>query len=208
MTAAKPGPRPSRRSLLGAAGLTLAPGVVRAAAAGGKPRVAIETSQGTIVVELEDKKAPLTSANFLRYVDAGRYDGGTLYRASRDPGAPGHGTIEGGPSETKRRFPPIAHESTAKTGLKHKAGTLSLARNAPGTATGDFFICASAEPFLDAHPGAGGDDQGFAVFGEVVRGMEVVRRILASPTHGKAEIEAMKGQILTTPVQIVSMKRA
>lgn len=208
MTAAKPGPKPSRRSLLGAAGLTLAPGIVRAAATGGKPRVAIETSQGTIVVVLEDRKAPLTSTNFLRYVDAGRYDGGTIYRASRDPGAPGHGTIEGGPSEMKRRFPPIAHESTAKTGLKHKAGTLSLARNAPGTATGDFFICASAEPFLDARPGASGDNQGFAAFGEVVQGMEVVRKILASPTHGKAEIEAMKGQILTTPVQIVSMKRA
>ena len=195
-----------RRGLLGGAGLMLAgPGY---AAASAKPRVAIQTGRGVIVVELEAAKAPITSANFLRYVDSNRYDGGTIYRASRDVGAPTQGTIEGGPSDYARRFPPIPHESTRMTGLRHRAGTISLARNAPGTATGDFFICASAEPFLDAHPGAPGDNLGFAAFGQVVQGMEVVRAILALPTHGKAETAAMKGQMLSPPVPIVSMKRA
>ncbi len=199
--------RIARRRLIGAAGLLLA-GSGHAAAATAKPRVTIQTGRGVIVVELEATKAPITSANFLRYVDAHRYDGGTIYRASRDVGAPHDGTIEGGPSDYVRRFPPIPHESTRMTGLKHKAGTISLARNAPGTATGDFFICASAEPFLDAHPGAPGDNQGFAAFGQVVQGMEVVRTILALPTHGKAETAAMKGQMLSPPVPIVSMTRA
>ncbi len=195
-----------RRGVLGAAGLALA-GPVFAQPTGAKPRVTIQTGKGVIVVELEAKKAPLTSLNFLRYVDGHRYDGGTFYRASREPSAPGRGTIEGGPSAYARRFPPIPHESTRMTGLKHVAGTISLARLAPGTGTGDFFICASAQPYLDAHPGAPGDNEGFAAFGHVVSGMEVVRAILAQPTGGKAEVAAMKGQILTQPVPIVSMKR-
>ncbi|MFX8677011.1 peptidylprolyl isomerase, partial [Acinetobacter baumannii] len=71
-----------------------------------------------------------------------------------------------------------------------------MARNEPGSATGDFFICASAQPYLDAHPGGRGDNQGFAAFGQVVSGMEVVRAILALKTNGKAEVAAMKGQML------------
>jgi peptidyl-prolyl cis-trans isomerase A (cyclophilin A) len=200
------GERIGRRSVLTAAGLVLAHPVF-AAPATGKPRVAIQTGRGMIVIELEATKAPLTSANFLRYVDGGRYNGGRFYRASRERGASGGGTIEAGPSESVRRFPPIPHESTTKTGLRHKAGTVSLARNAPGTGTGDFFICASAQPYLDAHPGAASDNQGFAAFGQVVEGMNVVHAILALPTNGKAEIAAMKGQILSPPVAIVSMKR-
>jgi len=141
-------------------------------------------------------------------VDGHRYDGGTFYRASRDPGSPGAGSIEGGPNPVARRFPPIPHESTTMTGLRHRAGTISLARNEPGTGTGDFFICASAEPYLDAHPGGHGDNLGFAAFGQVVQGMEVVRTILALKTNGKAEIAAMKGQMLNPPVSILSMSRA
>jgi peptidyl-prolyl cis-trans isomerase A (cyclophilin A) len=114
--------------------------------------VAIQTDQGVIVVELEAGKAPITSANFLRYVDARKYDGGAIYRASRTKGVKGAGSIQGGPAGRVRRFAPIAHESTRTTGLRHKAGTISLARNAPGTATADFFICASPAPYLDAHP--------------------------------------------------------
>jgi peptidyl-prolyl cis-trans isomerase A (cyclophilin A) len=94
------------------------------------------------------------------------------------------------------------------TGLKHKAGTISLTRNAPGTATADFFICASAEPYLDAHPGAPGDNLGFAAFGQVVEGMAVVRKILALPTPGVARVPAMKGQMLDPPVDILSIKRS
>lgn len=195
-----------RRSLLGAAGLLMAsPLPVRAAAR--KPRVVIQTDQGAIVVELESEKAPITSANFLRYVDARKYDGGTFYRASRTKGVKGAGSIQGGPPVRARRFAPIAHESTRTTGLRHKAGTISVARNAPGSATADFFICASPAPYLDAHPGAPGDNQGFAAFGTVVEGMAIVKKILALRSDGPAPFPVMKGQILNPPVQILSMKR-
>jgi peptidyl-prolyl cis-trans isomerase A (cyclophilin A) len=195
----------ARRTLIGAAGLVIAtPGLALAV---GKPRVAIQTSAGLIVVELEDKKAPITSANFLRYVDAKKYDGGTFYRASRTKGVKGAGSIQGAPPPRARRFAPIAHESTAKTGIRHKPGVISMARNAPGTATCDFFICASAMPYLDAHPGAKGDNQGFAAFGTVVEGLPIVKKILAMPTGGPAYTEAMKDEMLKAPVQILGMKR-
>jgi peptidyl-prolyl cis-trans isomerase A (cyclophilin A) len=200
-----------RRALLAAGLLAAAPRPVLAALP--KPRVVIQTDHGTIVVELEDKKAPITSANFLRYVDAHKYDGGTFYRASRTKGVKGAGSIQGGPPDRARRFAPIAHESTRMTGLKHRAGTISMARNAPGTATCDFFICASPMPYLDAHPGASpsaamGDNQGFAAFGQVVQGLEVVKKILALPANGFAPYPAMKGQMLEPKVAITSMKRA
>lgn len=195
----------ARRTLIGAAGLVVAaPGLALAA---GKPRVAIQTSAGTIIVELEDKKAPVTSANFLRYVDAKKYDGGTFYRALRTKGVKGAGSIQGAPPQRARRFAPIAHESTTKTGIRHKPGVISMARNAPGTATCDFFICASAMPYLDAHPGAKGDNLGFAAFGTVVEGLPIVKKILAMPTGGPAYTEAMKDEMLKAPVQILSMKR-
>jgi len=198
--------RIGRRSLLGAVALAMA-GPFRAEAAAGKPRVAIQTDQGLIVVELEAGKAPITSANFLRYVDARKYDGGTIYRASRTKGVKGAGSIQGGPAARVRRFAPIAHESTRTTGLRHRAGTISLARNGPGTATADFFICASPAPYLDAHPGAPGDNQGFAAFGTVVEGLAIVRKILALPTTGTPLVPSMKGQMLHPPVQILGMKR-
>ena len=203
----------ARRRLIGAAGLlALGPRMAWAAPAaqkpGKKPRVAIETGQGTIVVELEDRKAPLTAANFLKYADTLKYNGGSFYRASRTVGAgPGHGSIQAGPSPYARHFPPIAHESTAKTGIKHKAGTISLTRNEPGTATSDFFICASDLPYLDAHPGEPGDNQGFAAFGHVVSGMDVVKKILAMHTSKTAAVPAMKGQMLDPPVPIMTIKR-
>jgi peptidyl-prolyl cis-trans isomerase A (cyclophilin A) len=180
-----------RRGLLGAAGLLLA-SPLPALAAGGKPRVAIHTGRGTIVVELESGKAPITSANFLHYIKTGKYDGGT---------------IQGWPPPDTRRFPPIAHESTEKTGLKHDTGTISMGRYGPNTATADFFICASPEPYLDAHPDQPGDNQGYSAFGQVVEGMDIVRTILALPTKGKAYSKELRGQILTTPVPIITMKR-
>lgn len=198
----------ARRRLIGAAGLlALAPRLALAAATK-KPRVAIQTPQGTIIVELEDKKAPITSANFLRYADTLKYNGGLFYRASRTVNAgPGNGSIQAGPSPYARHFPPIAHESTTKTGLRHKAGTISLTRNEPGTATSDFFICASDQPYLDAHPGEPGDNQGFAAFGHVVQGMDVVKKILAMHTSKTAVVPAMKGQMLDPPVPITTIKR-
>ncbi len=196
----------ARRSLLGGAGLLLA-GPLGAHAQTAKPRVAIQTTHGTIVVELEDRKAPITSANFLRYVDKKKFDGGSFYRASRAKGAPANGSIQAGPSIRTRRFAPIAHESTRMTGIRHKAGTISMARNEPGSATADFFICASPMAYLDAKPGAPGDNQGFAAFGTVVKGMDVVRKILASKTDGVPQNPSMKGQMINPPVAIVSVRR-
>lgn len=196
-----------RRSLLGAAGLVLTTPAVSLAAPG-KPRVVITTTHGAIVVELETQKAPITSANFLRYVDAGAYDDGVFFRASRDPGAPRQGVIVGRPRAKVLPYPPIRHESTTKTGLRHTTGTISLGRFAPGTATNNFFICASPEPYLDAHPGAPGDNLGYAAFGQVVKGMPTVRKILSQPTNGKSEYADQRGQWLSPPVTIRSMRRA
>jgi peptidyl-prolyl cis-trans isomerase A (cyclophilin A) len=191
-----------RRSLLGAAGAAAAPHLAWAKAL---PKVAIHTAKGTIVVELESGRAPITSANFLHYVDTQRYDDGQIYRASRTPGmAPGNGSIQGWPNPISgRRYPPIAHESTTQTGIIHDAGTISMGRYGPGSATADFFICASREPYLDAHPDPADpyhqlkDNLGYAAFGHVVEGMDVVLKILALPTHGKVFVKEMQGQILT-----------
>jgi len=196
-----------RRSFVVGAGLVLAaPSVVLAAAA--KPRVVITTNRGPIVVELEAKRAPLTTANFLRYVDAQAYDGGTFFRAARTDGAPKEGTIVGAPAAKVRPFPPIAHESTTKTGLRHLNGTISLGRFDPGTATNNFFICVGDQPYLDAHPGEPGDNLGYAAFGQVVSGMPVVQKILSLPTNGETKFKDQRGQWLKPPVPIVSMRRA
>ena len=194
-----------RRSLLAGVGLLLAP--LRAHAQVAKPRVVIKTGKGVITVELEPQKAPITTANFLNYVQSGKYDGGTFFRSAKTPGAPTEGTIVAGPNIKAHPFPPIAHESTTKTGLRHVAGTISLGRFAPGTATGNFFICASDEPYLDAHPGAKGDNLGFAAFGHVIEGMAVVHKILGSPANGKSPFPDQKGQWLEPPVRIISMRR-
>lgn len=193
----------ARRALIAALAMLAA----SPALAAGKPRVAIETDKGTIIVELEDQKAPITAKNFLYYVDKHRFDGGQFFRANRAKGAPGAGSIQGQPKPYSRRAPPIAHESTLKTGLKHKAGAISMGRDAPGSATADFFICASAQPYLDAKPGKSDAAQGYAVFGYVVQGMDVVKKILAGRTDGATNVPSMKGQILNPPVKILSMKR-
>jgi peptidyl-prolyl cis-trans isomerase A (cyclophilin A) len=179
----------------------------QALAAVGNPKVVITTGLGAITVELEAKRAPLTSANFLHYVDTRNYDGGSFFRAAREPGHPTAGTIVGGPSPHSHPYPPIAHESTTMTGLRHRTGTISLGRFAPGTATSDFFICASPEPYLDAHPGAHGDNLGYAAFGQVVEGMSVVHAILAQPTSMKAPFPEQRGEWLKPKVPILSMRR-
>lgn len=194
-----------RRSFVAGAGLLMA--APRAALAAAKPRVAIKTGRGTIVVELEDRKAPLTSANFLRYVDAQAYDGGTFFRAARTPGVPKDGTIVGAPAAKVRPFPPIRHESTTRTGLRHLNGTLSLGRFAPGTATNNFFICVGDQSYLDAHPGEPGDNLGYAAFGRVVSGMAVVEKILSLPTNGETKYADQRGQWLKPPVPILTMRR-
>jgi peptidyl-prolyl cis-trans isomerase A (cyclophilin A) len=173
----------------------------------GNPKVVMRTGQGDITLELAADKAPLTAANFLRYVDAHRFDGSTFYRAVRT-GAPGLGLIEGGlQNDPAKLYPPIAHESTRLTGLSHQDGTISMARYGPGTATADFFVCGGPAAYLDANPSAPGDNAGYAAFGQVVEGMDVVRAILALPTNGVARNPSMKGQILSPPVTIVSVRR-
>jgi peptidyl-prolyl cis-trans isomerase A (cyclophilin A) len=200
------GPIERRSFIVGASLVLAAPQVALAAPA--KPRVVIKTGRGPIVVELEARKAPLTTANFLRYVDAQAYDGGTFFRAARTDGAPKEGTIVGAPAAKVRPFPPIAHESTTKTGLKHLNGTISLGRFDPGTATNNFFICVGDQPYLDAHPGEPGDNLGYAAFGQVVSGMAVAEKILSLPTNGETKFKDQRGQWLKPPVPILSMRRA
>ncbi len=195
-----------RRSFVAGAGLLM--GAPASAVAAAKPRVVIKTARGSIVVELEAGKAPLTSANFLRYVDAQAYDEGTFFRAARTPGVAKDGTIVGAPAAKVRPFPPIRHESTTKTGLRHLNGTLSLGRFAPGTATNNFFICVGDQPYLDAHPAESGDNLGYAAFGRVVSGMSVAEKILSLPTNGATKFAEQRGQWLKPPVTIVSMRRS
>ncbi len=199
--------RIGRRNLCAAAGALIA-GPVWAQAAGAKPRLALKTGQGLIVLELEAAKAPITTANFLRYAEAGRHEGANFFRASRTEGAPTTGFIEGRICNNPAKLlAPIKHESTLQTGLSHQDGTISMARSGLGTARVDFFICCGPVPSFDADPKAPGDNAGYAAFGQVVEGMDVVRAILALPTPGKARNPAMVGQILEPPVPILSMKK-
>ena len=200
------GPQIGRRSVI-ASGVALVGGATFGQTPA-NPKVLITTGQGAIVVEIAQDRAPITAANFLRYVDTGRYDGATIYRATRAGGSGPIGLIEGGlQNDPNKLLPPIAHESTTMTGLHHLDGTISMARYGPGTATADFFICVGPASYLDADPNASGDNQGFAAFGAVVQGMDVVRAILAMPTNGVARNPVMQGQILDPPVPIASMKR-
>ncbi len=201
------GAGPRRRELLAAAG-ALAAWPAWPQPATGTVRVDLRTGAGLIGLELYAAKAPITVANFLAYVDARLYDAATIYRALRTPGAPLSGLIQGGARlDPSRLIAPIAHEPTSQTGVSHKDGTLSLARRAPGTATSDFFICVGDAPYLDADPKAPGDNLGFAAFGHVSNGMDIVRIILALPTSPTAGGPDMAGQMLDPPVPIVSARR-
>jgi peptidyl-prolyl cis-trans isomerase A (cyclophilin A) len=168
-------------------------------------RVRLETEAGPILLALDHKNAPVTTANFVRYVEAKRFDGTFFYRAARTKGATGRGFVQGGIRHSARRsFPPIAHESTDETGLKHVDGTVSMARAAPSGAMGDFFIIVGgAMPAMDSRPGA----PGFAAFGRVEEGMDTVRALLAGPTVANAGRGAMRGQMIEKPVRIVSARR-
>lgn len=171
-----------------------------------KVQVALETSEGAILIELEPGRAPVTAANFLRYVEAGRLDGTEFYRAMRT--GPASGLVQGGVRDPSRLFSAIAHEPTSQTGLSHVDGAISMARLAPGSATADLFIVVGdAMTGLDANPDAAGDNLGFAVFGRVVEGMEVVRRILAAPTSPTEGEGVMRGQMLDPPIRIIRARR-
>ena len=155
------------------------------------PVVVIKTEEGDITVELYREKAPVTVDNFLRYVDEGRFKGATFYRTVTSDNQPGNkvkiDVIQGGLFEDDHplALPPIRHETTKETGLKHLNGTISMARNEPGTASSEFFICIGDQPELDFGGERNPDGQGFAAFGQVISGMEVVKKIWQSPAEGQ-----------------------
>jgi len=198
-----------RRLALLAVALSAAAGLASAAVAAPLPRVAMETPQGRIVVELDVVHAPNTAANFLRNVDKGVYKGAKFYRVVRPGNDPKPNMpmsiIQGGIEPALSPLPPIPHESTRATGLRHDDGAISMARDAPGTATSEFFIIIGKAPGLDFGPGRNPDGQGYAVFGHVVDGMDVVRRINARPAARGDGV--MKGQVLDKAVPITTMRR-
>jgi peptidyl-prolyl cis-trans isomerase A (cyclophilin A) len=174
----------------------------------GEVAVRLETSLGSIVLAIDTAHAPVTSANFLKYVDGGFYDGGRFHRATRPdnytpapPNRPMMEIIQGGinPDRRASALPPIPLERTSVTGLKHVRGTVSMARGAAAdTATSDIFILLDDQPSLDFGGKRFDDGQGGAAFGRVISGMDVVRKIQQQP---------VQGQNLTPPVPIVSAKR-
>ncbi|HVL12509.1 MAG TPA: peptidylprolyl isomerase [Gemmata sp.] len=167
-------------------------------------RVLIQTAAGDVEVELDVAKAPNTVANFLKYVDAKHYDGGRFHRTVTPDNQPNNKVkievIQAGvnPDRAKGDLKPIKLERTKDTGLKHKDGTISMARDGPDTATSDFFICVGDQPELDFGGKRNPDGQGFAAFGRVVKGMEVVKKIQQSPADGQA---------LKPPVKITRVSR-
>jgi peptidyl-prolyl cis-trans isomerase A (cyclophilin A) len=191
-------------NLILAATLILLPGTASADPANPAiVRVRLVTSEGPITLALDARRAPKTTANFMAYVDDGRLDGTTFYRAARRKSAPGLGYIQGGiRTDARRSLPPIPHEPTDQTGIRHLDGVISMARGgAPGSAMGNFFIMAGPNPALDAREGR----PGYAAFGKVISGMDTVRRILAQPTGGG--VGAMRGQMILRPIHIIRAER-
>ena len=152
--------------------------------------VQITTSLGDIMVELEPEKAPITVSNFLKYIEGGHYKGGSFFRTVHDQNQPDSPVkitvIQGGAMESGEKFDPIPLERTTKTGLQHKDGTISMARAEPNTAQDSFFICIDDQPELDFGGKRNPDGQGFAAFGQVISGMDVVKKINASSTEGQS----------------------
>jgi peptidyl-prolyl cis-trans isomerase A (cyclophilin A) len=174
-----------------------------AAAAQNLPRVVIQTELGDIEVEVDSIRAPVTAANFLRYVDLGFYRVGRFHRTVRADNQPQNkvkiAVIQAGLDSLRvQEFPPIALERTKATGLLHKDGTVSMARDGPNSATSEFFICIGSHPELDFGGKRNPDGQGFAAFGRVVLGMDVVAKIHQAPA---------REQQLTPPVKIRGIAR-
>lgn len=163
----------------------------------GPVRVVIDTEMGAIELEVDVARAPVTAGNFLRYLDGGHYDGGTFFRTVHAENQPDDSiriaVIQGGRNPEAEAFPAIALERTSETGLLHVDGAVSMGRTGPDTATHSFFICVGDQPSLDFGGMRNPDGQGFAAFGRVVAGMDVVRAIHAAPYDA---------QQLTPPVRI------
>jgi len=171
------------------------------------PRVELVTTEGRIVVELEATKAPITTANFLRYVDQKRLDGIKFYRTVKV--ANHFGFVQfGADGDVKRLLPPIRHEPTTQTGLKHLDGTISMPRLAPGTARAEFTISVGDQPSFDGDPTKPGDNLGYAAFGHVVEGMDVVLKIFDAPVSPTAtDRGSFKGEIPEAPVKVLTVRR-
>ena len=202
------------KEFFSALALLSSPLAAQAPAAEAQPETALvvlETTSGDITISLEVEQAPISAANFLRYVDEDRFDGTVFYRAMHlDWGEPPNGLLQGGTqNDPERILDGIAHEPTDQTGLSHTDGALSMARLEPGTATGDFSIMIKNQTGLDAQPGSDDPDlaAGYAVFGYVVDGMDVVRAIHAMPRDPDKGEGWMKGQMLAQPVRIINARR-
>jgi peptidyl-prolyl cis-trans isomerase A (cyclophilin A) len=171
--------------------LTLLPGFLLGSCSQKNPQVIIKTELGNITVELYPGKAPLTANNFLKYVNENRLKDATFYRTVTLDNQPDSKVlievIQGGLYEDNhpQALPPIEHETTEMTGILHKDGVISLARYGPGSATCEFFICLGDQPSLDYGGDRNGDGQGFAAFGKVVDGMDVVYKIHQSTANGQ-----------------------
>ena len=163
----------------------------------------VKTSEGDFEIELYGNKAPITVANFMKYVDSKKYDSSSFFRVTTKENEAGRDVkievIQGGHVEEADSYSPICLETTKQTGIKHINGTLSMARAEPNTATSSFFICINEQPELDYNGKRNPDGQGFAAFGKVTKGMDVVIKI---------QQKENKDQLLTTPVTIYSIKRA
>lgn len=171
------------------------------------PRVAFETSAGRFVVEVYADKAPITAKNFLRYVDARRLDGIIFYRTVKV--AERFGFVQlGVQNAPAKMFPPIKHEPTNETGIKHLEGTLSMPRLAPGSARGEFTIMVGDQPSFDADPSKAGDNLGYAAFARVIEGMDVVIKILDAPVSPTRTIQgSFKGELPEAPVKVLGVRR-
>ena len=186
------------------------PAVARAAS--DVVQVRVQTDLGDFVLEVDMARAPATAANFMRYVDAGHYDGGTFHRTVRLDNQPQSAIkIEvvqaaANPSRATAASAPVALERTSVTGLRHRDGVISMARDGADTATSDWFVCINDQPSLDFGGQRNPDGQGFAAFGRVVSGMDVVRRIQASPTTGDTASNA-EAQKLAPPIRIITASR-
>jgi peptidyl-prolyl cis-trans isomerase A (cyclophilin A) len=197
--------RVARSIVTTAAAAAIAVVMFQTGAAQGPVRVLVQTELGDIVLEVDTQHAPRTAANFLRYLDAGQYDGGAFHRTVKMDNQPDSPVkievIQAGvsPNRTKEGFPPIAIERTSETGLRHTDGAISMARSQPDSATSGWFICINDQPSLDFGGARNPDGQGFAAFGRVVQGMDVVRKIQRAPNTD--------AQRLTPPITILKAAR-
>lgn len=171
-----------------------------------RPYVALVTDLGTITVRIENKRAPITAGNFLRYVDAKRMDGFKFYRSTKSWGPANQLIQAGNRGDARKNFPPIAHEPTKVSGLTNCKGALSMARLNPGDATSDFFLLLSDIKGFDSDA-PGGDGVGFAVFGEIVSGADIAEQIFNAPISPTAGEGVMVGQMLDPQVTIKTARR-